>query len=192
MAKTKTPKSKSRRVKSDKPILIPIPDWRHADDMVARIGSRQREIAAAEAKAETAINAIKAKLQGETQPLVDAINLHFRSLESFCAANKKSFGKNRSRKLAFGKVGWHKSTSISIAKKSDKTLTLIKTVLSAALRKTCIIKKESVDKDALAKLTDDQLASIAAQRVNKDVFYVEPLSADAADYRDAQHESSTR
>jgi hypothetical protein len=41
-----------------------------------------------------------------------------------------------------------------------------------------------VDKEALAKLTEEQLTSVGARRKVKDVFFVEPSSQEAVDYSD--------
>ena len=76
-------------------------------------------------------------------------------------------------------LGWRFSTSV---KPSKKTLELIKQVLSKTMQAACVITKESVSKDALAKLTDEQLASVKARRIEKDVFFVEPSSQKAAEY----------
>jgi RNase H-fold protein (predicted Holliday junction resolvase) len=45
----------------------------------------------------------------------------------------------------------------------------------------CIRIKESVDKEALAKLTDERLSIVKARRKSKDAFFVEPTLTEAAD-----------
>ena len=55
-------------------------------------------------------------------------------------------------------------------------------MFSKAKAAACIRVKESVDKEALAKLTDEQLADIGARRKEKDVFFVEPALPEAVDY----------
>jgi hypothetical protein len=110
-------------------------------------------------------------LTERAKPFNEKIDLCTRSLEAFAIANKKAFGKQRSRKLQFGTIGWRKSTSTKIKK---TTLQLIKDVFSAAKAKTLIIVKESVDKQALAKLSDEDLAKVDAKRHVKDLFFVEP------------------
>jgi hypothetical protein len=39
-----------------------------------------------------------------------------------------------------------------------------------------------VDKEALAKLTDEELASIKARRKTRDAFFVEPILIEAVNY----------
>ena len=169
----------ARKVKSDKPILRPVPDWNHADEFVRRIGDLQMQINQAEETAKDNINEIKADLAEKVKPIQETIKLYVRSLEAFAVLHTKEFGKKRSRKLNFGILGWRKSTSISIKK---NTVEIIKRVFAKAQQKFYIRVKESVDKEALAKLTDEQLASVGARRKEKDVFFVEPALQEAVDY----------
>ena len=167
------------RVKSNKPVLIPIPDWEQADLRIRLIGDLQMQISQAEETAKDDINEIKAELAKKVKPLQEEIKLNVQSMEAFAALHKNDFGKKRSRKLSFGILGWRKSTFISIKK---NTLEEIKFLFTRAKQKMCIRVKESVDKEALAKLTDEQLASVGARRKEKDVFFVEPSSQEAVDY----------
>lgn len=168
----------AKRVKSDKPVLLPVPHWNHANEFVRRIGDLTLQIAAAEYKAKDDINEAKAELAKTVKPLQEKIKLYAQSLEAFAVINKNDFSGKRSKKLYFGTLGWRKSTAVNITK---KTLELIKQVFSKKAA-AYIHFKESVDKDALAKLTDEQLASIGARRKEKDVFFVEPDLPEAVDY----------
>ena len=171
--------AKRKRVRKDSPRLIPVPDWKHADDIVRRVGGLQYRIEACQGFAKLNIDKIKDELQAKVSGFQAAIDIDTLSLQAFCESRRGEFKKQRSKKLVFGWVGWRKSTSIGIKK---TTLDLIKSRLSAAKRKSCIIVKESVDKNALAKLTDELLAKVKAQREEKDVFFVEPSTPEAADY----------
>ena len=168
-----------KRIRLDKSPLLPIPDWKHADLSVRRIGELQGRITYLEEKAKLLTNKIKKELADQVKPLQDKITLHVNSLEPFATSHKDDFKKQKSRKLNFGVLGWRKSISIKIAK---NTLELIKIVFTYGKAAAYIRTKESVDKDALAKLTDKQLASIKARRDEKDVFFVEPSSQKAAEY----------
>ncbi len=175
--------AKSKRIKPGKPV-VHITDWQDADELLRKMGDTQAEIAAAEEEAKDEINEIRAELAERIKPAAEAIDIADRSLEAFAISNKKDFGNSKSKKLNFGIIGWRFSTTTSIKK---TTLDLIKENLSAALRKACIIVKESVDKGALAKLTDEQLASVGARRKSKDAFFVEPAKMEAVDYGETKH-----
>ena len=169
----------NNRVKSDRPVLIEIRDWKHADELVRKIGEQQLEIQRTEGLAKEAIDKAKSELAESVKRPQEKTRLYCRSLEAFSTSNRGIFGKQRSLKLNFGVLGWRKSTSISIKK---TTLGLIKQVFSAAKAKTLAHIKETVDKEALAKLTDEQLASVDARRKVKDDFFVEPSTPKAADH----------
>lgn len=158
--------------KKTKQPLLPVDNWTRADELVRMNGDLDVQIAKAEASCKKKIDVANAELAKVVEPLNKEIDLNFYSIEAFAVNHQKDFGNNRSRKLNHGLLGWRKSTKISI--KTDTTLDLIKQVFKGAKRKSLITVKESPDKNALAKLTDEQLASINARRKPKDDFFVEP------------------
>jgi len=171
--------AKSKRVKSAKPAIIPIADWQAADDMIRKMGDNQLAVSRAEDLAKTRIDEAKARLADDVAPHKELIDVCVRSLEAFCSAHQTDFGKFKSRKLNFGVLGWRKSASIKIKK---TTLELIKEFFTPSKRKACIRIKETVDKEALGKLTDAELAKIKARRQVRDDFFVEPDMPEAVDY----------
>lgn len=176
------PKSKktSRQSKSANADLIPVDSWSDADKCLGRLGELQREIAKEQVIGDKGIAAITSVTQEVVAPLQTEADLIRRSLKVFCQDNKARLGNARSWTLAAGCVGWRKSTSISIAR--DKTLAMIKKLCRGTKRDAMIIVKESVDKNALAHCTDDELARIGARRKTKDEFFAEPSSAPRTDY----------
>jgi len=169
---------KKKRVKVDASILLSIPSWDHADQYVRHVGELKTKIAAAEQNATKQMEGIKAALAKTVKPLQEEIYLVSKSLGDFCEAHKGEFVKARSKKLNHGTVGWRKSTFITVTK---KTLGLIKDVFG---RKAAayIHVKETPDKEALAKLTDEELAGVSARRRVTDDFFVEPDLTEAANY----------
>ena len=172
--------AKKKRVKSDKAPIIPISGKQEADRLLRQMGDLQAANNQDKISAKLKIDKIKAALADTTGSRNIEIDQIHRSLEAFAAGNQKQlFQSRRSIKLNHGTIGWHKSTSISIKK---NTLDLIKEVFSRAKAKTLINIKETVSKDALAKLTDEQLASVGAKRKSKDAFFAEPSEQDSPDY----------
>jgi len=172
--------SKSKRIKSSSTSLITITDWEGADELVKKIGTLQLNINQAELIAKERIDMAKQDLAKTIKPFQDEIKKITQSLEIFATANRTTaFGRNQSKKLNFGKLGWRKSMSISIAK---TTLDKIKQVFGKKKAVNYIHTKEVPDKEALAKLTDEQLTSLGARRKNKEVFFVEPDLPEAVDY----------
>jgi len=165
-----------KRVKS-KAIVSPVTDWTHADCYLRRISNLTAVIDLAKATATDDINEIKNQLENDSRPAQDKIDAYTASIEAFCASNKKTFGKKRSLKLTFGVVGWRKSSSISVKK---TTLDLIKEFFGKKAAQYIHVK-ETPDKNALDKLTDEQLASVAARRRVKDDFFVECAEIETSD-----------
>jgi len=170
----------NKRVKSKKPAIIPIADWAEADKLLRAMGQLDISNGKDEDSAKLRIDKIKASLAQTVNSRKVEIDQIQRSLEAFAANHQAEFKGQRSRKLAFGLIGWRKSSSVTITK---DTLDLIKQIFSKVKAKTFIIIKETVSKDALAKLTDEQLASVGARRKNKDAFFAEPSIEQAADYQ---------
>lgn len=169
--------TKRTRVKSD--LLPPIADWAHADEALRRIGDLQAEIELLEAVARSDIEKTKAHLQSLITPLREDIDLWTRALQRFADAHQADFVRARSKKLAHGVIGWRASKAIKTAR---DTLDRIKQSFGPSLQKLCIRTTESVNKQHLATLTDEQLTMISARREDRDVFYAEPFSAEAAEY----------
>ncbi len=155
--------------------IIPVESFDQVDDLLHKIGSLADQIDKINIDNSAKIEQLKAEAKLEIEPLQLELDQLAESIKAFCVSNKKTFGTRQSMTLNHGKVGWRKSTVISIKTKNDTTLKLIKSLFKPALIKDCIITKESVSKDALAKLSDDQLAQVEAKRVPKNPFYVEPV-----------------
>jgi len=171
--------AKSKRVKSAEPI-IPIYCWEDADTMVSDIAAARLAIQKAEQRASDSIKIIKSRLADTVKPFQEEIKVDCLSLDAFAVEHESDFGNKRSRKLNFGTIGWRKSTSISVKK---TTLEKIKEVFSPAKAKSLLHIKETPNKEALAKLTDEQLVRVAARRKVTDDFFVEPDLTKAADYK---------
>jgi len=163
------------RIKA-KQTLIPIADWAAADEMVRQIGDWRTEITLHQDDARKMIEDVKANLAATAKVLTEKIDRYTESLQAFAVAHQEDFGAARSRKLNHGVLGWRKSTAMRLCK---GTLEAIKQVFSPAKAKCLIRVKEEVDKEALDKLSDEQLAAVGARRDVRDAFYVEPATVEA-------------
>ena len=168
-----------KRVKSNKLPIIPVSDWQQVDSFLREMGDLEKDNQKDKVSANLKIDNIKAALAQSVNTRKIRIDQILRSLEAFAVNRKSEFKFKRTRKLAFGVIGWRKSTSTSTTK---ETLGLIKQVFSAAKAKTLINVKETVSRDALAKLTDEQLASVKARRKVTDGFFALPACQEAPDY----------
>lgn len=164
------------RVRSDRQ-LTKI-NWAGADYVVQRIGALQRDIENAEATAQKKIDAIKADLAEAVAPAQGAIKDYTESLEAWAMLHLADFEGKQSRQLNHGQLGWRRSTLITIDKDA---IDLIKIAFGKKAKEYLHIK-ETPDKEALARLTDDELKSVGARRKHKDVFFVEPEKVEAVDH----------
>lgn len=157
----------------------PVNNWQEADETIRSVGELQDEICQAQASAKARINAIKEALADEVKDRQALIDYYTRGLEQFAAEHSDEFRPAKSKQLNYGKLGWRKSTKVRIKK---TTLELAKKILPARLRKKLIKVKETVSKDAVRELTEEQASAIEARVEEKDVFFVEPAAVEAADY----------
>lgn len=160
---------KKRLKKTDDIYTILTPQ--QADTHLGKIGTLEREIEQLTQEADTEIAAIKATLKKQSEPTTKRIQKHIRSLEAFCKKHPEVFGKKRSCTMYFGVIGFHKSTKLSVSTKT--TVDKIKAVFKSTAKRYLHLK-EMPDKTALAKLTDEQLASVDARRKVTDDFFAEP------------------
>ncbi|MFA5252786.1 MAG: host-nuclease inhibitor Gam family protein [Phycisphaerae bacterium] len=167
----------AKRIKSEINIE-PIASWDEADEKLRRIGDLMLKIASCESAAKDTIDKAKYDLVQAVMPLQGKIEQLTQSLEAYAANHIDDFGKAQSRELNFGKLGWRKSTAIAIGK---RTLEFIKEVFGKRAAQYISVK-ESVNKETLKLLTDQELASVKARRENKEVFFVEPDLPKAVDY----------
>ena len=171
----------SKRIRSTSKVST-FTNWADVDQGLCEIGNLQLKINAAESKAKDDIDEAKLELAVTVKPLQEEIKDLVATIEVFASQDiqKPDFHGAKSMKLGFGTLGWRASTSIKISTK--KTLGKIREAFSAVKARSLINVKESVDKNALAKLKDEDLAKVNARRVNKDVFFVEPDLPEAVDY----------
>lgn len=160
--------------------LFPITNKQEADEQLRLIGELTLKLQELEGEANRQINVIKADLELDATPLQEEIERRRLSLESYATNNRTAlFGKSQSIKLQFGQFGWRKGKAA--IETAENTLELIKKKMKD-LVSVLVVTTESVDKKALGKLTDEQLAKVDARRVVKQRFFVEPELKVAADY----------
>lgn len=132
------------------------------------IGLWQRDLDAIDTQANKEIAEIKTKASKAGEPLRDKISATVAKIQAFAEYNKDDYFVDRkSVDLSFGTMGWRKSTSISI--KKTTTLELLKKL---KLDKYIRVKEEP-NKETMAELDDDTLASVDAVRKVKNDFFVE-------------------
>lgn len=125
------------------------------------------EIENKELEAEKKINSTREKVAKQVKPLLQKIKPLENGILAYAEYNKDElFEKKKTVDLMFGKLGFRKSTKISIKK---TTLGLLKKFRF----KDAINLKEIVNKETLSNWPNTQLEKVDAQRIVEDKFWYE-------------------
>ena len=154
-----------------KSVLI-IEDLDQAEKHLGELASLERDLENIKTKLNDSIDQLKAKAAAEAKPLADRCKELETGLATFAATNKtKLFKRPRSRKLAFGTIGFRKSTELKPMPKMTWKAVLAKLI---SLKFTDAIRnKKSVNREELEKWTDERLEQVGVERKKKDEFFIE-------------------
>lgn len=150
-----------------KPNISKINSLEDVDFALKEIGLAERELEQIDAEAQKKIALIKEEALKKGESLRNRIAELASLIGAFAEYNKNElFKEKKSIELTFGVFGFRKSTSIHIKK---TTLELLKKLQMFQF----IRVKEEPDKEKLADLDDETLASVDAVRKIKDDFFCE-------------------
>jgi len=150
-----------------KPNISKINSLEDVDFALKEIGLAERELEQIDAEAQKKIALIKEEALKKGEGLRNRIAELASLIGAFAEYNKNElFKEKKSIELTFGVFGFRKSTSIHVKK---TTLELLKKLQMFQF----IRVKEEPDKEKLADLDDEALASVDAARKVKDDFFCE-------------------
>ncbi|MBN2244554.1 MAG: host-nuclease inhibitor Gam family protein [Candidatus Aminicenantes bacterium] len=150
-----------------KPDVGKIKNLEDANMALKTIGLLERELAQIDGEADKAISKIKEEAVKKGGPVRKQIEALSASIGAFAQYNREDlFSNKKTIELSFGSFGFRKSTSIRIKKTTIGLLKKLKLM-------DYIRIKEEPDKEAMAKLTDENLAKVDASRKVKDDFFCE-------------------
>lgn len=157
----------------NKPKLMrPVKNLSEADQALADIGELKRKITLIETDMNAAIDAARAAAEVEASPLQAEIAQIEAGLAAFGEFEKKNlFKQKRSYDLAFGSIGFRKSSQIKT--KAKHTWAMVLGLLKEMKFPDAIRTKEEVNKDELSTWPDERLDLVGARRVPKDDFWYE-------------------
>jgi phage host-nuclease inhibitor protein Gam len=173
------------RIKSSgKPVLT---TWADAEKSMQELSELLRKKAAAEAKANSEIDAIRVRLSEETKEVSSTILQLETNLENFANFHKEAFeGAVRKKDLTFGVIGFRKSPGKLVALKGWKWETIMAKIVEMK-RKKWIDSKPTVNKDAILgdfrekSITADELAVYGIKVDESDSFWYEIREAEAGE-----------
>lgn len=146
-------------------------DWSDVDRLLEAMGRLDLELAGVEAEMGERLYDLMERYAAKLAALRENRTAIEELATGFCMQRKDEFAKIRSRQFTFGRIAFRVAESIEITKGMED-------VVIATLRRLgwdkCIEIKEKVDKNALKKLSDLDLARCGASRRTEDHFRVEP------------------
>lgn len=157
----------------------PLKSWIDVDENLSELSRLQRQVQEHEAIANEQIDRVKAELATNTEPMLDTMKRLGVEIEEFLAQNKGEFDENRTRDLNFGRVGFRRSTAVTLRTRVNWGM-VVETLKKKGLY-GCVITKESPDKTELAKLSDEELATLGCIRKEKDKAWWETNVVRAAE-----------
>jgi phage host-nuclease inhibitor protein Gam len=93
------------------------------------------------------------------------------AIEAFCQVHKSEFAKKRHKQLTWGRIAFRVASRVVVPKGMQK-------VIIATLRKLgfddCVKVEETIDKQALKKLSETDLVKCGARLAKSDHFRIEP------------------
>ena len=152
--------------KSAKPVLRSLEE---ADNCLREIAECQIAINTIEADMNISINNIKERAVKLSDPMKANIDMLTQQIKDYAEYTRADMT-GKTVQLNFGKYGFRQSSSVSFpAKKTDMVLNNLKQFGM----NDCINIKETINKEALERYKDEDIAKVGASRKIKDSFYLE-------------------
>lgn len=157
---------------------IGISTWEEADDLLGQIAERQREVERIRLDLDTRIATMKNNAQIAAKEHEAFIRAGEKRLAMFARLHEADFGRNRSRRLTHGTVGWRASTRVKfLLGETD----VISRLMRLGHTECVTVKAPTVDKNAVRRLSTEDLEAAGITLDTKDGFYWESDEAELPD-----------
>ncbi len=147
-----------------------IKNWDDVDLTLKELAELEGKIEKLEVEMNDEISDLKLDYQDKFSPLLTKIKDLGKDLKKFVKANRGDLGAKKSRESIFGKVGFRKSTSITIPRGTEEAIV---NALKARKMMSCIITKENVNRDVLVTCDDHIIEEVGAVKNVKNTFWYE-------------------
>lgn len=149
------------------PTVTQLRSWEEVNEHLRAIGEIELEVEAINAELTRRVNELKAQADEQAQPLLARKKRLEGEVEEFVRARVGELS-GKSRQLTFGKVGFRTVSSLVL-----RNVNRMIEALKARGMLECISLKETVNKTALERYSDETLQAVGARRVSKEQFYIE-------------------
>lgn len=141
--------------------------WEDVDLTLKEIAEYEMDIEKVQTDMNQKIHDVKLEAEMKAKPLQDKIEILGLYIKDFVEENKVELD-GKTRALNFGKTGFRLSTKLVI-KKADAVLETLKKFKM----EDCISTKETINKDALKKYSENDIIKVGASLKKEDVFWYE-------------------
>jgi len=143
--------------------------WDDVDRALQEIGKYEIAINAIQIEMNISINDAKEKAANLVEPMNKQMTLLKAMIQEFTEGARADI-EGKTKFLNFGKVGFRQSSSITV---SAKKLDVILKNLKKFGMEDCIAVKETVNKEALKRYSDIDIAKVGVSRKVEDKFFLE-------------------
>lgn len=144
--------------------------WQEADDALRQIGENRRDLSAIENVMNERIADAKADAEARARPLKDQIAMLEVALRTFAQEHRGDMGKAKSRTLTFGKVAFRLSTRVKLPSAKEKVAAIIEALKGRGMLECIVYPAPKIDKEALKKYSEEEIAGVGATLEAEDVF----------------------
>jgi phage host-nuclease inhibitor protein Gam len=160
----------ARKKVQDVPALA---SWEEVNQALAIIADCERSKEAIEAEMQEAIDNEKTAAEMGARPYVESIKKLERQIMLFVEANKDDLGTKKTKLLNFGKVGFRKSTKVSVPRGRQKIDDIIRRLKARGMDKCIKVTPPTVNKDVLRTYDADIITEVGATLNVEDIFWYE-------------------
>ncbi len=161
---------KRSRVKPD--LMVYVKSLDDANAALGEIAGIKRRIEAAEAEMNDKIDQIKAETAAKIEPLANRLKALENGLLAYSEFNRDElFKKKKSIELAFGLLGYRKSTMVKPLPRK-KWADVLERLDEMNFQEAVLVKKRP-NKDVLRQWSDERLELVYARKVSKETFWYE-------------------
>lgn len=157
---------------------VGIASWEEADVLLGQIAERQREVERIRLDLDSRIATMKNNAQIAAKEHEAFIRAGEKRLAMFAQLHEADFGRSRSRRLTHGTVGWRASTRVKLLLGEADVISRLMHLGHA----DCVtVKPPTVDKNAVRRLSEDELDAAGIRLDTRDGFYWESEEAELPD-----------
>lgn len=140
--------------------------WEQVDEAIKGIAKIDNTLKIHESKMNDDINSIKNRMNEIVAPLLHEKTTLKKNIKEYTESHVLEFTEKKTKDFTVGQVGFRKSTEIV-----TRNVRAIIEALKNNKMFSCIITKESIDKDELGKYDDEALDKVGAKRKVEDKFF---------------------